>query len=203
MSPSQIIEPSAKLRTKFYYWVWGVFLLMLPCALLGLIPDIGGAFVRWFLLANAVWIVVAYALIPPYFRSISYEMGDEEVVVRKGILTKTRKVVPYRMVTNVSVKRGPLDRLFGLGSLELHTAGYSQQTGPEARLSGLADHEQVYQQLMGAIRRHRGVPEPSGATGMASAQAPMPSDADATALLRKILGELQAIRAGHERGQEG
>ena len=49
------------------------------------------------------------ALVPPYYRSISYELTEDEVVVRKGIVTKVVKTVPYRTITNTVVARGLFD----------------------------------------------------------------------------------------------
>mgnify|MGYP001100521330 CR=1 FL=1 len=173
--------------------MWLVFFLTIfPFVFLGFIPGAGWTYVLIFLAANAAWIIIAYLLIPPYFRSITYELGEQEIIVRKGIITKTEKLVPYRMVTNVSVKRGPLDRWFGLGGLEVHTAGYSQQTGPEARLSGLEDYEGVHQELMASLRNYRQEASPSVSAETGEGMAPEES---VSCLLQQILEEIKALRA--------
>ncbi|NLG51998.1 MAG: PH domain-containing protein [Chloroflexi bacterium] len=134
---ANVFVPSDRLKIKYYLWVWITFVVfILPFVLLGFASGLGWGFVAFFLFANAIWIVIAHLLIAPYYRSISYELGEEDIIVRKGIITKTETMVPYRMVTNVSVKRGPMDRLLGMGTLEVHTAGYSQQAKAEADLPG-------------------------------------------------------------------
>ncbi|NIW13281.1 MAG: PH domain-containing protein, partial [Candidatus Thorarchaeota archaeon] len=66
-----------------------------------------------------------------YVRSIEYSVISEsgesmpEVYVQKGIFNRTRKHVPFRTITNISTKSGPLDRLFGIGSVNIETAGFS------------------------------------------------------------------------------
>ena len=57
--------------------------------------------------------------------------GDEQVIVRQGVLTRAVKHVPYRTVTNITVKRGVIDRWLGLGTLDIQTAGMSGNTGAE------------------------------------------------------------------------
>ena len=196
MDTGRAFTPSEKLRTKFYVTVWTVFLLcVFPFVFLGFIPDLGWTYVGIFLAANVVWIVIAYILIPPYYRSISYELGDEEVIVRKGIITKVESIVPYRMVTNVSIKQGLLDRWLGMGGLEIHTAGFSQQVGAEAKLSGLEDYERVHEGLTVALHRYREETGPSGG------EAPLESPAarsNVSHLLQQILDELRALRAAQE-----
>ena len=69
---------------------------------------------------NLVWAVPAFLLVKPYYNSLKYEVADDEVIVRAGIMTKTVKHVPYRTVTNITVKRGLLDRLlFNIGTLNI------------------------------------------------------------------------------------
>ncbi len=185
----QSFMPSPKLKTKYNFWVLIVFLCILPFILFGLLPEAGWLYVVIFLAANALWMVIALVLIPPYYRSIRYTLGEEEIIVHKGILTKTVQTVPYRTVTNISLHRGPLDRWLGLGSISVETAGRSQEQGPEIKLSGLADYEGVHQQILTALRRYR------ARTGAAvgAEQAKEATD-EVPALLRQIIAELQALR---------
>ena len=193
MSSGRILRPSEKLRTKFYVWVRAIYwLAIFPNVFMGFIPGFGWTYVWIFLAASAVGLFIAHLLIPPYSRSISYELGDQEIVVRKGIVTRVESVVPYRMVTNVSLKRGLLDRRFGLGGLHIHTAGYSQQTDAEARLSGLEDYEAVRRELLAKLRRYR---RSTGPTGGAEPAETVVSEGSVTHLLQQIRDELKALRA--------
>jgi membrane protein YdbS with pleckstrin-like domain len=174
-----------------------VFLLFVfPWILLVLIPELGWTYVALFLLGNGIWMLIVHILLPLYYRSISYEMTDEEVIVRKGIITKTENIVPYRTVTNVSVKRGPIDRILNMGTLEIHTAGYSEQVGSEAKLGGLEDYARVQQDLLTALRRYRaeiGTLEPSTPAAPAAAGRGI-TDGHIADLLREIRDEVRAIR---------
>ena len=146
-------------------------------------------------IADAVWWVPAMLVTGPYYRSLSYEVQDDEVIVRAGILTKSVKHVPYRTVTNLTVKRDILDRwLFGLGTLNIQTAGMSGQTGAEERLVGLPNVQEVYEIVVTELRRFRGgmAPTAAGVEGELTV-----ASADT---LNAILAEVRAIRQALEAG---
>jgi uncharacterized membrane protein YdbT with pleckstrin-like domain len=161
--------------------------------LLSLDPSIGasGARLVVFIVAicDAIWWVPGMLLTGPYYRSLRYEIQDDEVIVHVGIWTKSVKHVPYRTVTNLTVKRDILDRLlFGLGTLNIQTAGMSGQKGAEERLVGLTNVQEVYEMVVTELRRFRGALAPTGA-GMEGE--PVAASAD---VLSAILAEVQAIR---------
>jgi membrane protein YdbS with pleckstrin-like domain len=142
---------------------------------------------------DAVWWVPAMLVTGPYYRSLSYEVQDDEVIVRAGIWTKSVKHVPYRTVTNLTVKRDILDRwLFGLGTLNIQTAGMSGQTGAEERLVGLPNVQEVYEIVVTELRRFRGgmAPTAAGVEGELTVASADTLDA--------ILAEVRAIRQALE-----
>ncbi len=140
--------------------------------------------------ANLLWWLPSMLLTGPYYRSISYEIQDDEVVVRAGIITQSVKHVPYRTVTNLQVNRGLLDRwLFGLGTLNIQTAGMSGTAGAEESLAGLPNYDEVYEMVAAELRKFRG--------GMAPTAAEVEPDsipAGSIAALNAILAEVRAIR---------
>src|SRR5690606_2440159 len=97
--------------------------------------------------------------------------------------------------TNLEVTRGPFDRMFGIGSLKIQTAGMSGQTGAEEKLEGLADVQAIYEKVAGELRRFRSAMAPTQA-GEEGAPAPASGDGQ---LLAASLEELRALRAGLER----
>ncbi len=195
---AKVIVPSERLKTKYHVWVWLIFVFFfLPFTFLGFSPGLGWAFVGIYLGANVVWMAIAYLLIPPYYRSISYELGDEDIIVKKGIITKSETMVPYRMVTNASVKRGPMDRLLGIGTLEVHTAGYSQQAGAEANLPGLEAYDVVRQRVMAELHRYRAGAGKGPVSAGLEVQVEQPAEAgrEVVELLQQILTEIKTLRS--------
>lgn len=144
-------------------------------------------------LANLAWLVPGMLLVSPYYRSLRYEIHDEEVIVCAGIVTRSVKHVPFRTVTNLKVSRGPLDRLLGIGTLHVETAGMSGQTGAEQSLVGLPDVQAVYEQVAEALRRFRGAMAPNQAEEEPADGQPLPA----------ILEEIRAIRRVLEQQHRG
>jgi len=75
---------------------------------------------------------VAY-WIQRYYSSITYTLKEDEVMVERGVWWKMKHVVPYARVMSVDVIQGPISRHFGIGSVYVHTAGY---TGPAGGTAG-------------------------------------------------------------------
>ncbi|MGC9359019.1 MAG: PH domain-containing protein [Anaerolineae bacterium] len=196
MKDAQVFRPSEKLVVSMATRILLVFVFfILPFALLALIPDMPPSYLWIFFLANAVWLIPALLVVRPYCQSISYELHDDELVVRRGIITHSVDTVPYAMITNTVVKRGPLDRWLGMGSLHVHTAGYSQQQGAEAKLAGLIEYDQVHEAILRAVHRLHG----RRAEVIAEEERAVQPEADSIGLLQEILTELRAVRSRLER----
>ena len=76
-----------------------------------------------------------------YISRIEYSVvgwsGDvmPEIYTRKGIINITKKHVPFRTIVNVRTTRGIIDRIFGIGSVLIETAGGTLGTPPTGLLS--------------------------------------------------------------------
>jgi membrane protein YdbS with pleckstrin-like domain len=117
----------------------------------------------WMIVLNLIWLIPALFIIPLYVNSVEFSVKAEsgetmpEVYVKRGIVTVTRKHVPFRTITNISSKAGAFDRLFGIGSVNIETAGFSgaNQTGPEEKLEGIVFYEEVRDFILNELRRFR------------------------------------------------
>jgi uncharacterized membrane protein YdbT with pleckstrin-like domain len=192
------LKPSPRYRSKMFmigglgYGIPAIGVLIFALAIMagenvGLSDTPATIFFVVFVLCSVVtWILLA-ALIPPYFRSISYELTDSEIVVRKGIVTKVIKTIPYRTMTNIVEARDLLDRYaVNLGNIKIQTAGKSGETGYEACLAGLSDWENVHHMVLDRLRGFRGAMKPTGSE--------VDADTAPASLLREMLEELRAIR---------
>lgn len=137
---SRILEPRAAGRlplgdgtwhqlARAYVWVQlisqgAVFLLAL------VVPIVVQVFtgVPWqWIPAGIVLVVTAIGLLitPRQARSFGYQLRQDDLVFRRGILWQRVVAVPYGRMQLVDITHGPLDRGFGIAQLKLVTAAAS------------------------------------------------------------------------------
>jgi membrane protein YdbS with pleckstrin-like domain len=106
-----------------------------PLALAVSIPT----WVAWRVAAVPVTVAVALLLVMEWlvlrgrYRSWGYLERDDDLIVRRGLLFRQVSVVPYGRMQLIDVTAGPIDRLFGLATVQLHTAA----AATDARIPGL------------------------------------------------------------------
>ena len=67
------------------------------------------------------------------YRAWGYLEREDDLVVRRGLLFRRLTVVPFGRMQFVDVTAGPVDRLFDLATVQLHTAA----AATDARVPGL------------------------------------------------------------------
>jgi membrane protein YdbS with pleckstrin-like domain len=79
------------------------------------------------------------------YRSWGYAERADDLLVRRGVMVRRLTVVPYGRMQFVDVTAGPIDRLFRLATVQLHTAA----AATDARIPGLesADAERLRDRL--------------------------------------------------------
>lgn len=91
----------------------------------------------WPFLAAAAAVLVLgatrAALIVRSVRSWGYAERHDDLLVRHGLLVRRLSIVPYARMQFVDVSAGPLERVFGLATVALHTAAAAS----DAQIPGL------------------------------------------------------------------
>ncbi len=72
----------------------------------------------------------------------TYQIVDQELQVKQGIITQNNIYIPFNRIQAIDISRAPVQRLFGLVSLEVKTAGKSSK---EAKIHAirLEEAEQI------------------------------------------------------------
>ncbi|WP_394327204.1 MULTISPECIES: PH domain-containing protein [Halolamina] len=83
-----------------------------------------------FLLAAVYGVLKAVLL----YRSWEYVVREDSLYLRRGVFTRVRTVVPYVRVQHIDTTRSPLERLLGLSTLVVYTAG---SRGADVTIPGL------------------------------------------------------------------
>ncbi|WP_435076505.1 PH domain-containing protein [Halococcus sp. AFM35] len=68
------------------------------------------------------------------YRVWCFAIEDDAVVLERGVLTRVTAVVPFVRVQHVDTQRGPIERLAGLSSVVIYTAG---SRGADVTIPGL------------------------------------------------------------------
>jgi putative membrane protein len=121
--------------------------------------------------------LVASALL--HYLSYRYRIGRDALVIRSGILERTRREIPFARIHNVVVHQNLLHRLFGVAELHLESAAGSK---PEAEMRVL--------RLQQALELERLIRQGSHATAAGEA----PAEPASEVLLTLPLPEL--VRQG-------
>jgi membrane protein YdbS with pleckstrin-like domain len=69
------------------------------------------------------------------YRSWGFELDADALELERGVLTQVETAVPFVRIQHVDTQRGPLDRLLGLSSVVVYTAG---SRGADVTIPGLA-----------------------------------------------------------------
>ena len=140
------------------------------------------------LLVVALIAVIQWA----YFK---FQIAEDRLLIRKGFIKKTALDLPYERVQGINVERSLVDRIIGLVSVTLDTAGSFQAEGKLPSVTtAVADHLRA---SVAALRPGLEDDLPEGEVGEALAPgvAGAPSDAGADAVAGVRTGTSAASRA--------
>lgn len=94
-------------------------------------PWIGGVVIIAGTLLGIVFSVLRY-------RIWTYQVREDSLYLRRGVLTRVNTVAPYVRIQHVDTRRGPLERVFGLATTVVYTAG---SRGADVSIPGLTPEQ--------------------------------------------------------------
>jgi len=145
-------EPLTKLDPSYstVMRIEGV-LTLVPLLIAGIALYVAAEVPAWVpgvVLALAALVLVFYLPMKRY-RSRGYHISDDRLRVVKGVMFHADTVVPFSRVQHLDVEQNPLERMFGIARLILHTAGTHNAS---VTLPGLAHDKAIT--MREAIRAH-------------------------------------------------
>jgi membrane protein YdbS with pleckstrin-like domain len=142
----------------FIFRIFSIFassdllILLLICIL---VPIILGFFISY-LWANFYW------------NKYNFVLGQERITITRGVIGKRVTNIPYERVQNVNIFRGVLDRIFGLYSVQIETAGgfgirgtggYGTRMTAEGEIQGLTNPEPIAEFILSKAKGSSGLGE--------------------------------------------
>ena len=85
------------------------------------------------------------------YRHIKWKLSDVGLEIRRGVFWRKETAIPWARAQHADVSQGPLQRMFDIGSLTIHTAGTKNSS---VTIDGLA-HEQAVQLRDEIIRQRK------------------------------------------------
>ncbi|MFJ3962568.1 PH domain-containing protein [Streptomyces sp. NPDC090036] len=114
--------------------IWTMLLAVATAVVLGLTAGPVWAVLGAFWLLVLAW---GWVLLGRNWRSWRYAERADDLLISRGVLWREETVVPYGRMQLVEVTSGPLERRFGLASVQLHTAAAAS----DAKIPGLVPAE--------------------------------------------------------------
>lgn len=116
--PPRRLAPAAQLLFFFNYI--GITSLLLPVFAVG-------AYFEPILvtIAFGIYVVVTYLIAMVVYNHFHFAVEAEGLRIEYGIINKRHVTVPFRQIQNVNITRTLLDRILGIGKLEIESAGSS------------------------------------------------------------------------------
>ena len=124
---------------------------VLPVLIGAAVLEVAELLPRGSFLLPVLLIAIAVVLRVPLrrYQARGYRLEADRLRVVRGLLFRHDTVVPFGRVKHIEVEQGPLERLYGLGRLVLHTAGNHNAS---VSLPGLAHGDAMA--MREAIRAH-------------------------------------------------
>jgi uncharacterized membrane protein YdbT with pleckstrin-like domain len=118
-----------------------------------LIPRSSAAGIERLVVAAVAIVLLMWWLMLPIlaWRTTVYELTTRRMRLRDGILTRNGRDIPLSRITDVSFRKGVLDRLLGCGTLVVESAG---EHG-ELALTNIPHVEQVSAMLFQLVEEER------------------------------------------------
>ena len=147
-SPADIVWRPLSPRYRIQAFL-EVLLVVGPIILATSIPlwigDLTLSRLSWYPLAVGVLVaVLSFSLVPRWVAAIGYQLREDDLIFRRGILFRRQVAVPYGRLQLVDVSRGPVSRMLGLSELRLVTAAVSTGVSipglPAKEAEDLRDH---------------------------------------------------------------
>lgn len=182
------LKPEKEQRTLWFITLVIVFVIGTPFWIV--VPFFAGEIVILFGVFLFIWVVIMILVaiwIPAAFKALEYTIDDDGVKMNGGVVWKKYVTVPYSKITNIDITRGPLQRLYNIGTIHVQTAGASGKQGEKAelKLAGIRDLEKVREVIIENIKD-------LNYPGSSRMKKELPSGEDTVA--KDILNELRDIK---------
>ncbi|MCK4319370.1 PH domain-containing protein [Candidatus Micrarchaeota archaeon] len=122
----RIYHLDPKVRVVWLIRTGGIILLLLLLLVLIITPFTPIKEYTFWIALILLAISIAYAIwLELHYQEYTYEFYEDKLRIKRGIINKERINIPYDKIQNVNIKKDIMERLFGLATVRIETAGTS------------------------------------------------------------------------------
>lgn len=67
--------------------------------------------------------LISFFFIKLQYSNYKYKLTDEEIIIKRGVIFKSSKIVAYVQIQDISYTQNPIDLMLGLSCVTISTAG--------------------------------------------------------------------------------
>lgn len=85
-------------------------------------------FPYFFVALDSLWVLIAiysFWLAWRGYHNQAYALREKDILYKRGVIVQSLTTIPFNRVQHCEIKQGPIERFFGLKTLEIFTAGGS------------------------------------------------------------------------------
>lgn len=121
------IDPKAKSCMRVVATIWNLILFIVAIIVLMILSSEGVIADSLFIGIAAVVLALclAYVVVAPSvrYKRYRYYIDDDMLIVVEGLFFVTKSIAPIERIHQIAVKRGPIDRMYGMSNVVVTTAG--------------------------------------------------------------------------------
>lgn len=125
-------------------------MILLGMPLFGFMVDVVciGLLFFYIILPIILGLIVSYSWAHLYWSYYSFDVGLEKITNTRGVIGKRIINIPYERIQNINIFRGVLNRIMGIYSIQIETAGgfsiastggYGTRMASEGSIQGLTN----------------------------------------------------------------
>ncbi len=121
------IDPKAKSCMRVVSAIWNLILFAVTTVVLMILSS-EGVIGDSFFIGIAVTVFafcLIYVIVAPTvrYKRYKYYIDEDMLVVVEGLFFVTKSIAPIERIHQIAVKRGPIDRMYGISNVVVTTAG--------------------------------------------------------------------------------
>jgi len=157
-----------------------------------------------------VQLPLSFLMVRLDYRYRWYMITDTSLRIREGLLSVRERTMTFANIQNLSLKQGPIQRLFGISDLQVRTAGGGSESVGESKkdlaeamnmhigyFRGVDNAEEIRDLILGRMRglKDSGLGDPDEAQHQDAVVESAAGGGHLAAAARELLAEARALRA--------